>query len=261
VPGHSCQLQTTTDLVSSLSAVTPPQPITLTVDASAPGKAISPDLVGIFFEDLCHSADGWLYPELVQNRDFEYSSANRAEWHTLTFWQVVHRDGGKGRLTSEFTKPLHANSPHYAVLTIESASSDGLDNIYHRKDTTCHGAHSPDRACRALEPHHPRSQPLSSLECSPPIRRRPSSATPSICRPGLDAQRSPPRLRHESLGLFFVKGHEELEARRLAAQADRLRLGHGRSLVHPSRMNRWSKSGVWDRVFERCIRRDWCIWS
>lgn len=111
------------------------QPVTLKVDTAAPGKAISPDLVGIFFEDLSYAADGGLYAELVQNRDFEYSSADRPEWHALTAWQVVHGDGGRGMLTVEFTKPLHANTPHYAVLTIESPTgqvglrNEGFDGI------------------------------------------------------------------------------------------------------------------------------------
>ena len=116
-------------LLASLSAAALAQPITLTIDTAAPGKAISRDLVGIFFEDLSHAADGGLYAELVQNRDFEYSPADHNGWHALSSWQLVHRDGGKGTLTSESGEPLHANTPHYAVLTIESASGQvGLRN-------------------------------------------------------------------------------------------------------------------------------------
>ena len=37
-------------------------------------KPISEHLIGIFFEDINYAADGGLYAELVQNRDFEYSS-------------------------------------------------------------------------------------------------------------------------------------------------------------------------------------------
>ena len=37
-------------------------------------KAISPDLMGIFFEDISYAADGGLYAELIQNRDFEYTA-------------------------------------------------------------------------------------------------------------------------------------------------------------------------------------------
>ncbi len=123
-------------LTYALSASAPAQPMTtLTIDTAAAGKPISPDLVGIFFEDLSHAADGGLYAELVQNRDFEYSSADRAEWHALTSWQLVERDGGRGTLTVEFGHPLHVNTPHYAVLTITSPSgqvgllNEGFDGI------------------------------------------------------------------------------------------------------------------------------------
>ncbi len=44
----------------------------LTIQADQP-KAISPDLFGIFFEDINYSADGGLYAELIQNRSFAYS--------------------------------------------------------------------------------------------------------------------------------------------------------------------------------------------
>ena len=33
---------------------------------------ISPILIGAFFEDINYAADGGLYAEMVQNRDFEY---------------------------------------------------------------------------------------------------------------------------------------------------------------------------------------------
>lgn len=56
---------------------------TVTVDANA-GKPISPDLVGIFFEDLNYAADGGLYAELVQNRSFEYNATEQPTWGPLT---------------------------------------------------------------------------------------------------------------------------------------------------------------------------------
>ena len=33
--------------------------------------------MGIFFEDINYSADGGLYAELIQNRDFEYDPSDR----------------------------------------------------------------------------------------------------------------------------------------------------------------------------------------
>ena len=68
---------------------------TITVQAGGPGKKISPDLLGIFFEDINYAADGGLYAELVQNHSFEYSPADRREWNSLTNRELVERGGGK----------------------------------------------------------------------------------------------------------------------------------------------------------------------
>jgi len=43
----------------------------ITVDADRPGRAISPALHGIFFEEISHAGEGGLYAELIQNRGFE----------------------------------------------------------------------------------------------------------------------------------------------------------------------------------------------
>ena len=59
---------------------------TLGINAQKPmkapkgGKAISDELIGIFFEDISSSADGGLYAELVENGSFEYSPAERDGW-------------------------------------------------------------------------------------------------------------------------------------------------------------------------------------
>ena len=64
-------------------------PVTTTTDAVTihvrqPGKPISPDLFGIFFEDLNYAADGGLYAELIQNRSFEYQATEQPAWNALT---------------------------------------------------------------------------------------------------------------------------------------------------------------------------------
>lgn len=105
----------------------------VTVKAEAPGKKISADLFGIFFEDINYSADGGLYAERVQNRSFEYSTGDRKEWNPLTSWELVERDGGKGRLATETDQPLHPNNPRYAVLTSDGGEvglkNGGFDGI------------------------------------------------------------------------------------------------------------------------------------
>jgi alpha-L-arabinofuranosidase len=96
------------------------------VDAAAPGTAISPDLFGVFFEDLNHAADGGLYAELVQNRSFAYSSADRTGWHALTAWELLERDGAAGSVAVADESPLHPASPQYAVLRTTAAGAAGL---------------------------------------------------------------------------------------------------------------------------------------
>jgi alpha-L-arabinofuranosidase len=44
--------------------------ITVTVDTTSPGHAVSPDLYGIFFEEINYGGVGGLYPELIRNRAF-----------------------------------------------------------------------------------------------------------------------------------------------------------------------------------------------
>jgi hypothetical protein len=70
----------------------------VTIEASQQGKEISPDLCGIFFEDLNYAADGGLYAELVQNRSFEYSPTEQPDWNPLSFWQLQKRGGADGSI-------------------------------------------------------------------------------------------------------------------------------------------------------------------
>ena len=93
-------------------------------------KAISPELFGIFFEDINYSADGGLYAELVQNRDFEYNRNDRGEWNPLTAWKTE----GEGLIVEIGTEnPIHANNSHYATLVTEQTGgrliNTGWDGI------------------------------------------------------------------------------------------------------------------------------------
>lgn len=90
-------------------------PVTVTVRADAPGKAVSPTLFGVFFEDINFAADGGLYAELVQNRSFEHGDA-------FVAWGIVNR-GGKGSLDTATERPLNENNPRYARLRIEEAGA------------------------------------------------------------------------------------------------------------------------------------------
>ncbi|MDJ1468863.1 alpha-L-arabinofuranosidase C-terminal domain-containing protein [Xanthocytophaga flava] len=90
------------------------------------GKKISPTLFGLFFEDINYAADGGLYAEMIQNRSFEYTPADRREWHSLTSWEYITPVFSYGSLNVETNKPIHPNNPHYAVLTIEHVGQPGV---------------------------------------------------------------------------------------------------------------------------------------
>lgn len=80
-------------------------------------KAISPELFGIFFEDINYAADGGLYAELLQNRDFEYHNKERGEWNHTTAWDIVGtKNDNDFSCTVSNDNPLHQNNSYYAVL-------------------------------------------------------------------------------------------------------------------------------------------------
>ena len=89
-------------------------------------KHISPDLFGIFFEDINYAADGGLYAELIQNRSFEYSPGDRKGWNSLTAWEYLTEGFAYGTISVETQSPLNENNRHYVVLNIEDAGQDGL---------------------------------------------------------------------------------------------------------------------------------------
>ncbi len=91
---------------------------TLQVDGGQT-KAISDKLVGVFFEDISRAADGGLYAELVQNRDFEYTPADKRGWSSVTAWQ------SNRPIVVKTDVPLSQNNAHYVVL----APKDTLYNI------------------------------------------------------------------------------------------------------------------------------------
>jgi alpha-L-arabinofuranosidase len=97
-----------------------------TAQQASGGKPISPDLFGIFFEDINYAADGGLYAELVQNRSFEYSPSDHNGWHPLTSWEYLHEGYAMGSISVESAAPLHPNNSHYMQLRVENPFQKGL---------------------------------------------------------------------------------------------------------------------------------------
>ena len=71
-------------LLSALlaSALAANAQVKINVDVANPGVKVSPNLYGIFFEDINHAADGGLYAELISNRSFEDSDNAIPTWRT-----------------------------------------------------------------------------------------------------------------------------------------------------------------------------------
>ena len=88
---------------------------------SAPkgGKAISDELIGIFFEDISSSADGGLYAELVQNGSFEYSPVEHDGWGAGTAWRQARPGHSLGMMEVRKDQGIHPNNPTYMRLHVE----------------------------------------------------------------------------------------------------------------------------------------------
>lgn len=101
----------------------------ITVKASE-SKKISDMLVGVFFEDINYAADGGLYAELIQNRDFEYALSDKEgrdkDWNSTTAWNL----NGNGNFAIDSVNPIHKNNKHYTVLKTGSVLvNSGFDGI------------------------------------------------------------------------------------------------------------------------------------
>lgn len=100
-------------------------------------KPVSEHLIGIFFEDINYSADGGLYAELVQNRDFEYTPTDRGndrEWNSTHSWTLR---GGDATWSIRIDSPVHPNNSHYAVLDVRkpgaALQNAGFGGIFVKK--------------------------------------------------------------------------------------------------------------------------------
>lgn len=92
-------------------------------------KKISPNLIGIFFEDINYAADGGLYAELIQNRDFEYTEQDnrRQKWNAQTAWKL---DGSGTEWSIATDNPLHKNNANYSLLKTSTAGAKLINNGY-----------------------------------------------------------------------------------------------------------------------------------
>jgi hypothetical protein len=112
---------------------------TVTIDATRPRIEVSPNLYGVFFEEINHSGEGGLYAEMVRNRDFEtVNLPSGARWagnllrtqddwqerkwfgNQLDGWKLVASQGSRGAIHLDSSTPLHPNNPHSLRFTVRT---------------------------------------------------------------------------------------------------------------------------------------------
>ena len=108
-----------TTLAAVLAAATMGLSAQKPMTAPKGGKAISDELIGIFFEDISSSADGGLYAELLQNGSFEYNPSEKDGWGPGTSWKTIRPGHSLGYLETRMTDGIHPNNPTYMRLHVE----------------------------------------------------------------------------------------------------------------------------------------------
>ncbi|HEX4286806.1 MAG TPA: alpha-L-arabinofuranosidase C-terminal domain-containing protein [Terracidiphilus sp.] len=112
---------------SVFAAESAKSPIVIAVDVAHPGADISPQMYGIFFEDINFAADGGLYPELVKNRSFEFSESLTG-WHETLSFDRTGLHATKGELAVRTDRPLNATNPNYLTVSTHEEGSYGFYN-------------------------------------------------------------------------------------------------------------------------------------
>ncbi|HNY85029.1 MAG TPA: alpha-L-arabinofuranosidase C-terminal domain-containing protein [Candidatus Hydrogenedentes bacterium] len=119
-------------------------PDMLAVDTTTVVRETSPDLWGVFFEEINHSGDGGLYAEMVRNRSFEdnqvpadctaddtafisptgFRLEKGDQAAPLPGWKLVTQDA-KARVLLDTGSPLAPQAPASARVTVESVGAGG----------------------------------------------------------------------------------------------------------------------------------------
>ncbi|MEC5143682.1 alpha-L-arabinofuranosidase C-terminal domain-containing protein [Chitinophaga sp. 212800010-3] len=97
------------------------QPLNLVVKVNEVKAPVSPNMWGIFFEDINLSADGGIYAELVKNRSFEFN------W-PLMGWEIPEDVNRNGQILIVNRQETHPANPRFARITVTGTRSFAIDN-------------------------------------------------------------------------------------------------------------------------------------
>ena len=94
-------------------------------------KKITPDMVGLFFEDINFAADGGLYAEMIENRYFEaVKSCGENHNYVLqedNLYAWASTDKQPKNLIISFNQPVSQSNPHY-LRFIAKKAGEGFSN-------------------------------------------------------------------------------------------------------------------------------------
>jgi len=121
---------------------------TITVDADAAQRTVTPEMYGIFFEEINHAGDGGLYAEMIRNRDMEATNipedwtvegdqlVTPEGWRTrvwfedeLPGWTLLARGDVEGSMELDDTQPLNERNPHSLKLTVSKMGNPEDGNL------------------------------------------------------------------------------------------------------------------------------------
>ncbi|MCI6537461.1 alpha-L-arabinofuranosidase C-terminal domain-containing protein [uncultured Eubacterium sp.] len=101
------------------------------------GVPISPELIGLFFEDINFAADGGLYAEMLENRSFEAREAygNPGRFYAVDdpgyAWEPACQTGEEAPLMQYVTgTPVSEANPHYLRFTAKAAGQGFANKAY-----------------------------------------------------------------------------------------------------------------------------------
>ncbi|MBE6411888.1 MAG: hypothetical protein E7036_04970 [Opitutales bacterium] len=85
--------------------------LSATLSLTGTSKKINPKMFGLFYEDVGMTCDGVLYPECIQNRDFEFLPTDREGYTSTTAWEFPNT-----KYQVKTDNPISKNNPHYIQL-------------------------------------------------------------------------------------------------------------------------------------------------
>jgi len=90
----------------------------ITIDVNRPGIELPPKFYGLMIEEINHSFDGGLYPELIQNRTFQDDGSNPIHWSPL----------GSAKIVLDRSEPVNAANPVCLRVDLSGDGTGGAAN-------------------------------------------------------------------------------------------------------------------------------------